>query len=174
MLPPAFEGGLRAGRQPVGGFPGGHNPGVAAGVADGGGDPRPGDVRIRVDTSREAGFPPSTLPPAFRRAMVSAERVPVLKALLQYARFRGGTALGGYRYFVADPAWYTRVPARRQAPQALYDRLTPQRRSSYVAPIYGRDVSTEAAPSYDIRDTGTSPRVFGKYARAMRITGRSS
>ncbi|MCI4354118.1 MAG: hypothetical protein L3K06_01985, partial [Thermoplasmata archaeon] len=120
----------------------------------------------------EAGYPPSSLPPAFRRAMMSCERVPVLKALLQYARFRGGTAVGDYRYFVADSDWYTRVPARRQNAQALYDRLTPQRKSSYVAPIYGRDVSTEAAPSYDIRDTGTTPRVFGKYARAIRVSGR--
>lgn len=166
-LPPAFALPPHVGREPIGGWT--HRVGVTAATADGGGDPYPGDNTIRVSGSRYAANP-GPLPPAFLRAVESCQRVPVLKALIQYARFNGGTALGGYRFFVADPDNYTRVTRRRMANARIIDRLLPQQKVSYVAPRYGRNVSDTPEPSYDIRDTGTSIKLRGRYARALRVS----
>lgn len=162
-LPSAFRGPCRGG-EGVGVL----NPPVGEQVVHGGGDPRPGDGVIRVDLSRFSSVP-GALPRAFNRGMV-AQRTPALHNLYEFVRFRGGTSRvdGGYAYFVDDPANHQRIVQRRLSQQPLYDRLTPQRRATYVAPRYGYRVSDQAVPSFNIRDSGAEPKLV-RVSRARRF-----
>jgi hypothetical protein len=137
---------------------------VARPVSLSGGDPRPGDMTVRVDSSAQAVNPPGDLPGAFARTG-SRSSVILSHVLPQYGRFRLGTVSGlagrlreavvegeAYRYLVVDPDNRHQFGARRIAQAPLYDRMVAPRPSTYVAPVYGSALPSK--PTYMIRPGG--------------------